>query len=238
MTRAAPKHIRSWSFSRLLDFESCPLKAKLKILDKIPEPERPLPLGKSEHANDRGTRVHNEIEAYVRGTGPLPIEARHFKDEIDSLKVHFKAGRASLEGEWAFNKEWQHAEWLNGWLRLKCDAVVFMTPTHCAIIDYKTGRRFGNEIKHGEQLQLYALCVFLKYPQVEHVTAELWYLDINDLAPLDVAKGLGMRQLKNFDRRGRKMTECTEFVPTPNIYSCQYCPYSPTKGTGDCTVGV
>ena len=51
--------ISSWSFSKLGDFESCRLKAKLKHLDNIPEPERPLPPGKTEHANDRGTSPAN-----------------------------------------------------------------------------------------------------------------------------------------------------------------------------------
>ena len=81
-----PTTIKSCSPSRLNDYESCPLKAKLKMIDKIPEPERPLPPGKTEHANDRGTRIHGEIEAFVKGTGPMPIEARRFKDELERMQ--------------------------------------------------------------------------------------------------------------------------------------------------------
>lgn len=230
--------IRSWSYSRLLDFEACPLMAKLKIIDKIPEPERPLPPGKTEHANDRGTRVHNECELYVRGEGPLPQEARYFEDEFKSLAAKFKKGTVSLEGEWGFDKEWQPIDWKLAWLRMKLDANIHLSNTHAAVVDYKTGRKFGNEVKHGEQLQMYALAVFLRYPQVEHVTAELWYLDMNDLTSLDVARPIGLRQLKPFDKRGRKMTEATEFPANPNMHSCKYCPYHPAKGTGHCTVGV
>lgn len=234
----APKRIKSWSYSRLVDFESCAFKAKLKLIDKIPEPERPLPPGKTEHANDRGTRVHNEIEAYIRGDGEFPQEARHFADEIESLKKHFKAGRVSLEGEWAFDKEWKETEWLYGWLRLKLDANVHLTGEHAVVVDYKTGRKFGNEIKHGEQLQLYALAVLLKFPHINHVTCELWYLDVNDLSSLTVVRPIGMRFFKPFDRRGRKMTEAIDFPPNPNTYSCQWCPYHPVKGSGDCPHGV
>lgn len=230
--------IRSWSYSRLLDFEACPLMAKFKILDCIPEPERPLPPGKTEHANDRGTRVHNECELYVRGEGPLPQEARYFEDEFKSLAAKFKKGMVSLEGEWGFDKQWQPVDWKLAWLRVKLDANVHLSGTHTAVIDYKTGKKFGNEIKHGEQLQMYALAVFLRYPQVEHVTAELWYLDVNDLTRLDVARPIGLRQLKPFDKRGRKMTEATEFPANPNAHSCRYCPYHPAKGSGHCAVGV
>ena len=230
--------IRSWSYSRLLDFEACPLMAKLKIIDKIPEPERPLPPGKTEHANDRGTRVHNECELYVRGEGPLPQEARYFEDEFKSLAAKFKKGMVSLEGEWGFDKQWQPVDWKLAWLRTKLDANIHLSNTHAAVVDYKTGRKFGNEVKHGEQLQMYALAVFLRYPQVEHVTAELWYLDVNDLTRLDVTRPIGLRQLKPFDKRGRKMTEATEFPANPNAHSCRYCPYHPAKGTGDCPHGV
>lgn len=62
--------ITSWSFSKLGDFEQCKLKTKLKHIDKIPEPERPLPPGKTEHANDRGTRIHTDCELYINGTNP------------------------------------------------------------------------------------------------------------------------------------------------------------------------
>lgn len=230
--------IKSWSYSRLLDFEGCPLMAKLKIIDKIPEPERPLPPGKTEHANDRGTRVHNECEMYVRGQGPFPTEAKYFKDELDALKRRYNAGEVSLEGEWGFDEDWQPAEWRAAWLRLKLDASVFLSGTHALVIDYKTGKRFGNEVKHGEQLQLYALAVLLRSPQIEHVTAELWYFDANDLAILDVARPIGLRFLKGFDKRGRKMTEATEFPPNANAHSCKYCPYHPARGSGDCPHGV
>lgn len=230
--------IKSWSFSRLADYESCPFKAKLKIIDKIPEPERELPPGKTEHANDRGTRIHTECELYVRGEGEFPHEARHFSDELNSLKKHFKSGNAGLEGEWGFTKNWEPCDWKIAWLRVKLDASVFINGAHAAVIDYKTGKKFGNEIKHGEQLQLYALSTFIRYPKVEHVTSELWYLDVNDLTRFDVARPIGMRFLKGFDKRARRMTEDEEFKPNPNQHSCRYCPYHPARGSGDCPHGV
>ena len=231
--------IKSWSYSRLLDFESCALKAKFKIIDKIPEPERPLPPGKTEHANDRGSRIHDESEKFVRNQGPLPAEgARFFRDEFLALKRHFEAGNASLEGEWGFDKEWSIVDWKEAWVRVKLDAMVRMTPQHAAVIDYKSGKRFGNEIKHGEQLQMYVLSTFLRYPEIEEVTAELWYLDVNELAVFHSTRERGLRLLKGFDRRGVRMTTATSFPPNPNKFSCMWCPYHPTKGSGDCKVGV
>ena len=229
-----PQTITSASYSRLLDFESCRLKAFFKHVARVPDP-RP------NTAADRGTDIHNRTELFVRGKGEAPREAmKHFADELTSLKRHFDDGRASLEGEWAFDKDWNVAPWKGGYFRLKADAVVHLTPKHACVIDYKTGKRFGNEIKHGEQLQLYTLAVFLREPEVEKVTAELWYFDQNELASYEVTRKNGMRCLKGFENRARKMTEAKEFPPNPNAYSCKWCPYKPENlgGTGHCKVGV
>jgi len=236
---AALQRIKSTSLSRLHEYESCPFRSKLKLIDKIPEPERPLKPGQTEHANDRGSRIHNECEAFVRGTGPMPVEAsKYFKSELLSLRELFKKGKVSLEGEWAFDKDWNAVDWRVGWLRLKLDANIHLSADHAVVVDYKSGRRFGNEIKHGEQTQFYTLSVFLRYPFVQVVTSELWYFDVNDMAQYSATRDQGMRLFKGFDRRFNKMTNATEFPATPNSFSCMYCPYHPAKGTGDCKVGV
>lgn len=228
------KTIKTASYSRLLDFESCRLKAFFKHVERVPDP-RPST------AADRGTDIHNRTELFVRGQCEAPKEAtKHFADELTSLKKHFEAGNASLEGEWAFDHDWQPAEWKTGWFRLKADAVVRLSKKHACVVDYKTGKRFGNEIKHGEQLQLYSLAVLIRNPEIERVTAELWYFDQNELASYEVTRQTGLRCLKGFDNRARKMTQATEFPPNPNAYSCKWCPYKPEHlgGTGHCKVGV
>ena len=104
-------------------------------------------------------------------------------------------------------------------------------PTH------NTGKRFGNEVKHAIQLQLYALCALIRYHEVEQVTCELWYLDQNELASFTMKRSQLKKYLAYFDKKGREFTEETDFKPNPNVISCKYCPYHPTK-QGDCKFGV
>lgn len=272
--------IPTWSPSRLVDFEKCKFFAALKYDQKIPEPERPLPPGKTEHANDRGSRIHNEAELYVRGDGPMPSEAGKFADEMAKLRDLYEAGAVSLEGEWGMDRDWnpcawngewvktgesaqshqftkakklperglagelilvgtQMYAWLPVWLRLKLDALVHLSPTEAVVIDYKSGRKYGNEIKHGEQLQMYQLCTFLRYPELEVVHTELWYFDVDDITQKTFTRDQGLRFKRSFDGRGAKLTGCTDFPPNPNKFSCQWCRYS-TKpgGSGHCAVGV
>lgn len=227
----------SWSFSRLGDFSKCKLSYKIKYIDKVPEPERPLPPGKSEHANDRGSRVHDAAEKFVDGTGSFAPEMKEFELEFNHLKHLHTAGKVSLEGEWGMDKDWETTPWATAWLRLKLDAIAFASPQEAVVIDYKTGRKFGNEIKHAQQLQLYALVSFLRYPELETVHAELWYLDAKEVTLQTFTRDQSLRFKRTFDNQGRALTEATAWPANPNKWSCQWCPYGP-DGTGHCTVGV
>lgn len=229
--------IKAWSFSSLMDFERCKYYSYLKRVQKIPEPVRPLPPGKLEHANDRGSRIHDTAELFVRGSGKFSPDLKSFETEFLSMQGQFKKGQVSLEGEWGMSKDWEPAEWKKAWLRLKLDALVFLSPTEAVAVDYKTGRRFGNEVKHAEQLQLYQLVTFLRYPQLETVHTELWYLDQNELASMTFQRHQGLRFKQKWDMRGTKMTSAIDFPANPNMFTCKYCMYGP-RGSGVCERGV
>lgn len=223
------KQIRTWSFSRLTDFEKCRYRAKLKYLDHVPEPPRPLPPGKTEHANDRGSRVHDAAEAYVRGGVELISELSAYKERYDELRDLFAEKRVTLEGEWAFDKQWNPVAWNShdAWCRMKLDAYVQVTNDHARVIDYKTGKKYGNEIKHTEQGQLYQLAAFLKYPQLISVDVEFWYIDQgkDHDTRVSYSRAQGTAYYNKFYNRGAAMTGETEFPPNPNAYSCKWCPY-------------
>jgi len=231
--------LTTWSFSRLAVFEQCKFRAQLQYGQKIPEPERPLPPGKTEHANDRGSRIHDCAEKYVRGLGPFIPEMAAFRTEFDALKRLFDAGKVSLEGDWATNMEWDATGWTakDTWQRLKLDAMVLLSPQEAVVIDYKSGRRYGNEVKHAEQTQLYAVNTFLRYPDLEEITTELWYLDQDELIQSTCQRDRTLRFRSAWNRRGLAMTTATEFPANPNMYTCTYCPYG-SWGTGHCERGV
>lgn len=222
--------IPSWSISRIQVYEQCAYRAKLQWLDKIADLQ-------PKTAADRGSQIHQEAEDYVLGKSDFTPSLRHFRLDFESLKRHADAGRVICEEEWGFDRNWNVSDWRKAWLRLKCDAVCFLDPSHAVVIDYKTGKRFGNEVKHAIQLQLYALCALIRYPELEQVTCELWYLDQNELASFTMKRSQMSKYLKLFDQKGRKFTEDTVFKPNPNVESCKYCPYHPSK-QANCEYGV
>lgn len=227
--------IKSWTHSKLGDFEKCKHLAWLKHDKHVPEPERPLPPGKTEHANDRGSRIHDALELYVSERSDyLPIEAeKHFGIQVDLLRVLHGMGQVSLEGEWGMSEDWEIAPWATAWCRLKLDALVHLSDDQAVVLDYKSGKKFGNEIKHGEQLQLYQLATFLRFPKLERVTAQLWYIDTGDITSTTFTRAQGLRFRANFHRRGEALTSCTEFPTNANRFSCKWCPYLETEHCAD-----
>ena len=241
--QAPTQHIVSWSHSRAVDFEKCKFSAYLKYVQKVPEPVRPLPPGKTEHANDRGSRVHDMLEQFTSGNSDVfPSEARHFRTEMDAMSKLFAKGMVSLEEEWAFDQDWNPTDWKTGWLRMKLDALVFLNEYEAVAIDFKTGRKFGNELKHMEQLQLYQLACFLRYPKLEEVDVELWYLDHDELTRSHFRREQGLRFRQSWDRRGKAITTAAAFPPNANKFSCRWCPFGDPangfpNGTGHCQAG-
>lgn len=214
-----------WSVSRLGVYETCALYYKNKYILKIPEPERPLPKGKSEHANDRGSRIHTGNEEYVRGdTDILPSESEDFADDIEDLRGLYAEGRVMLEHDWTFDAEWLPCKREERDSIFIVDFAVWIVPGEWLLIgDYKTGRPYP--VKHMDQMQAYALAGFRRFPELKQITTELWYLDQDDISSTTFKPRAANAIQNNFDKRVARMRAETEFKPASHQYACRYCPY-------------
>ena len=108
---------------------------------------------------------------------------------------------------------------------MKLDAFVHTTPTTARVIDFKTGKRYGNEVKHTEQGQIYQLATFLRFPELEHITVEFWYTDLGEKDIKQYTRAQGAAYFDKYNNRLSAMTDCTDFPPNPNAFSCKWCPY-------------
>ena len=85
--------------------------------------------------------------------------------------------------------------------------------TTATVIDFKTGKRWGNEVKHAQQAQLYALGTALRYDEVQKIYTELWYVDQDELIPMTMTRAQALRFFKNWDDRNSMMFACVNFEP-------------------------
>lgn len=229
--------INFWSFSALRQFEKCPYSIYLKRVERLATPpEDPHgPLAK-------GRKAHEEAEAYIKGEGPLtPILAKHYKTKFEELRTEYDEGRVLTEDSWWFNREWElvDKDAPDKWLIVILDAFHKIDPTAAKVTDFKTGKSFGKEVEHLQQLQLYSIAAFMIFAELQTVEASLWYLE-EKRAPLTrkYTRNALPRLLEGFSRRGDRLTAATDFPPKPNKSNCRYCDYGPNNGTGDCAYGI
>ncbi len=244
--------IRAGTFSALKKYEQCPFSIKLARIDKIPEPERPAPSKGDEHANDRGLRIHECGEHFIQGKREdLISELEGFREEMERVRDMFTAGKVESENMWCFDLTWKDVatdDWDNIWLRIIIDIFIHISPKEALVSDIKTGKRFRNEFKHDEQCRLYAVAAFERYPELEKVTTELWYIDLppkERMTRQTFTRKQSKRFFRNFNERLVHLTECTNFEPKPNKSNCMFCPYAPSvynnkwvNKSGDCEYGV
>jgi len=212
--------VKSWSFSALSIFEKCPRQTFLAKIEHIPQ-------GSSD-ALDRGNRIHAAIEHYIIGeTDTLSNEVKNFTSLINALRNEYAKGSVIIEDEWAYNQHWENTAYRSdqAWCRMKLDAMRNESPTSAHIIDWKSGRKFGNEFKHGQQGQLYAIGAFLLYPKLQHITVEFVYVDQAETLEKAYTRDEALLFLPSWTKRATKMTTENDFMPRPAISTCKWCPY-------------
>lgn len=232
-----------WAFSSLKNYESCPYQVKLAKVDKIKQEDSP--------AAERGSAIHLQCEDYIQGitdsiVGDAKTKMGDFQELLDDLRDKFTHNSIDssiqIEENWGIRKDWSPCDWDDDelWGRAKLD-VFLMEGKSCEIIDWKTGRKFGNEFKHSDQGISYALYAAFRYPHLERFKVRFAYLDQGE----SMVKFFTRQQLiilqKRFHERARKMTSEKEFAPKPNMESCRFCPYGCNKnkqgrqyGNGHC----
>jgi hypothetical protein len=218
--------VTAWSISRLNTYTQCPLKFKLTAIDKLKEP--------GSVAMDRGAAIHKEAEWYLNGlTAEIPESLKLMTEEFEVIK----GLGAKAELEVTFTKDWGITGWFDAdaWCRIKIDAMVLDKDT-IRIIDFKTGKFRPNENDAYEaQLELYALAALTLYPDVDHVSAELWFLDSGDL----IGTKHGSYSHKDvpelrtkWETKVTPMFVDTMFAPRLNQY-CKWCHFRKENG-GPC----
>ncbi len=233
--------IKQWSYSRLKDFEKCPYMLWLKAGEKRSQAHMDT------KAMDRGTMIHTEAEKFVDGTGEFTKHLAKFADYFKDLKEKYEAGTVILEEDWGFTKDWQVTGYWDDdvWCRMKLDNFIITATNESGEIitgtptDYKSGKKFGNEVSHNQQGQLYVLGSFFRFPSLEVVNVDFKYLDHGiSSKPKTYTREKAMKFLKSWTDRANALTSAVEFKPKANKINCKYCPFGPQNGDSSCEWGV
>jgi len=235
----------SASYSRLADYEACPQRARFKYADKIPEPvQEDSPLV-------RGSKIHEDIEHYISG---VTVELEHdfgswneFIDEMRQINISSHPTPITQEEMWLFDEAWRTTTFDNHerpvYYIAKLDLMQRVEPHAAVLVDWKTGKKDKNVIKHADQAMQYAIAAFMRFADLEDLVTIFAYLDADERTTMAISREEAMRQFAMLQPRLQRFFADRTFMPRPSFFHCGYCPYktgtlgkSKIQGTGDCKV--
>lgn len=174
----------AWSHSAMGDFESCPKSFYHKRIAKDVKDVQ------GEEAT-WGDQVHKFFEAVINEMNGLPLSAvqttmvlqgkeGYLKKYLPYIELLFsmKADEMVAEKQMAINRELKPCDWFakDVWCRGIID-VLLVKGHRARAIDWKTGKRKQNS----RQLKLFALLVFLFYPEVTECKTDFVWLKTDEI---------------------------------------------------------
>lgn len=246
MTSPFEGRVPTWSFNRLEDYTKCPYMAHLKYFRKLGEPVEK----KDSPALVRGREIHTELERFIKGEIDVdhlsePCQKHIDKFDWEAARERYAANPSSfiIEEEWAWDRDWVPCDWFgeNVWGRAKVDRAEWLDRelTALLLVDYKSGKKFGNEVKHAMQMQEYCVICFTRFPTLEAIRVELHYTDEGKITVRKYTREQSILFMKLLNQRALAMTDATVFKPKPSKINCAYCSYGPNNGgSGECEYGV
>ena len=219
------------SHSRLSDFNQCPLKFKLKYIDKHP-------LFKMDDANKsvhlvRGTNVHAALEKYLvkRKAGePENLTTSKNLPEVNSTIPlieryinFFGLDNMHPERQICIDSDWKQQDWFSKKAYYRAIFDVIGIGSNIAFIgDYKTGKFTDYTPKNGYgQLELSA-GIALSIFDVEKVNTMYLYVDHKQTVQKEFTQADKGRIMTHFIAEHEKVNAEVNFDPCKNQY-CRFC---------------
>ncbi len=225
------KRITQWSYSRWADWDKCPQLAKFKHVDKLKEPEN--------DAMRNGSEVHAELAEYLSlGETPRNVPVPKSGNRFAELLQQLHALEPIHDQEWGFTKSWRITGWFarDTWFRSKLDVCVVYDDNTADVVDFKTGKPSDT---HAKQAELYAVSVFLRYPNVTSIVVRFWYLDVGSESVYQFNRSELEEMIFAWEKRVEPMLNDEIFAPRPGNH-CKWCFFAKSNaanGGGQCKFG-
>ncbi len=216
------------SFSRLSDYETCPLKFKAKYITKDYPDESNNP------AFEKGNAIHKQLEDYINykksseaAPPPMGSVATNLVPMIDRLHKTCD-GNIFGEKQIAINQNWEKCDWFASPSVVKYRAIIdmlaFVNGRTLIVNDFKSGKVRDYEDGPTTQLKLTAAMMFSLYPNIEEIHTN--YLFVEHKKTVSVPfKREQLEDLKApFNKAYDKVQMEKEFSFKKNKY-CNWCLY-------------
>jgi PD-(D/E)XK nuclease superfamily len=214
-TRMSPKPF-AWSYSRLKNYETCPLRYN----------EIDVKKSCRESPNEQlayGDQLHKSAAAWLTKGTTLPAG---FDTVLQPWLDRLARGPGDLyvESKLAIKQDFSPCEYFERgvWLRTIAD-VIKVSGRVALVWDWKTGKILEDHV----QLALVAACVFAHYPAVERIRSEFIWLKDDAKTTLELKRAdLGTLWSSILPRVAslEAATVQDSFPPKPGYLCKKYCP--------------
>lgn len=224
----------AWSFSRINKFRQCQLKSfwmdyAPKAM-KVKEPPNPI--------FEKGKIVHKEMELAAHRNRPLtdslklpdggkPMDMTPHQPVLDALTAF---PTVLVEQQVAFTEDLQETSWFGKdvWCRVIWDIVAINDDNTVAICgDYKTGKPRPDS----DQLDLFAASLMTKYPSLEKVKSQYYFLEHRKFTDHVVYRSAVPHIWQKFGEEAEQIViarDTGNWEPNPG-FACNYCPVPKSK---------
>lgn len=205
----------SWSFSRLKNYEECPLRyQQVDLLKNFQESTAQLAWG---------NEVHDRLAKALKGTEPLPDTMKTYLSRVASIRKW--PGELMVEQKYALTKDLQPSEYFgpHAWYRGIGDVVGLITPTKGIVLDWKTGKVTPNSV----QLMLMAQCVMSFHPDLHSVDSAFIWLQHDTMTKESYHRDAMAKHWVPLLPRIQALEQATatdNFPPKPGRLCARYCP--------------
>lgn len=227
----------AWSYSRLNKFRQCQLKSfwmdYAPKAVKVTEPPNPI--------FEKGQRMHTAMEKALKQGIPLPadlkvpgknggeeiVDLTHLQNWVDTIR---KLPHVYSEQQLAFTEDLKETSWFakDVWVRVIWDvAALISDKTHGLIGDFKSGKPRADS----DQLELFAASMFRKFPELEVVDSQFYFLEHRKHTNHRVHRSAEPHIWQKFGEEAERINiaqETGNWEPCPG-HHCKWCPVPKSK---------
>lgn len=215
------------SYSRLSDYEACPLKFKQKYIDKS------YPDDSNNPAFAKGNAIHKMLEDYViylqsKDEAEKPNMSTITQAAVPIIENLFDIcnGNVFPEKQIAVDQDWESCTWFDkpDIVKYRCiiDLMAFLSSEELLVIDWKSGKVRPYEDGETTQLKLTAVILFGLYPKIQKITSAYMFVEHKQTIKVSFTRDMLEDMRAPFDALHEKVNLATDFPFKKNRY-CNWC---------------
>ena len=212
------------SYSRNATAKQRPAKFYWSYIERVEVPREPSP------AMERGSEIHNSLEAFMQGHSEMlhPDIHEHYGQFFFSIRENYTV---QPEARWAFNWQWEPCDYddVHCMVRGFMDLKFVPENENIQIYEYKTGKIYP---EHRHQFCLYGTAALIQHPDKQGVDVTGVYVDQKKNDKIYYPASMLGEYKPMFKKEFREIEDCEDFIPKPQ-FACRWCQFRKENG-GPC----